>query len=299
MRLSEAYKELGLSEGTSKEDAKKKYRELVKNHHPDVSKDPKSEDKIKKINEAYKCIQEGKGSDRTQQSGWSPFHRQQVIQLEHVETYLTIDFKEAVLGCQKELKYSRQTKCATCEGSGDVRVDNGCKKCGGKGMVFISTCPECQGRSSTIDCLACHGDGNMNSEVVLNISVPAGTLNGSTLRLQGMGNYAGSIMGLGFMDQYTDAFCHVTVIPEAGLSIEGRDVISNVSISLLEALKGCHKTIKTIFGQKEIIIKPLSRHREEVIISNHGVEGSGNQRVILEVSYPQDVSTIMSALEAN
>jgi molecular chaperone DnaJ len=49
MNLREAYSTLELSEGTSLSDAKKKYRELSKKYHPDVNKDPGSEDNLKKL----------------------------------------------------------------------------------------------------------------------------------------------------------------------------------------------------------------------------------------------------------
>jgi len=306
MKLSEAYQELELPQGTSSEDAKKQYRKLVAKWHPDQNKDPSAEDKIKKINEAYNCIKDGKGNDRESnfgQGSWNPFHRQQVIQLEHIEVSLSINFKDAILGCKRDLKYSRQAKCVKCEGAGEMKLDNGCKRCQGKGqithnnrgMIFVSTCPECQGRSNTQECTICSGEGTIKADVTINVSVPAGITNNATLRLQSMGNYAGSVMGL--MDQYTDAFCHVAVAPEEGLSLSGKDVISTAQISLLEALKGCTKTTKTIFGQKEIVIPQMSKHKEEVIIPHHGVEGTGSQRVILEVSYPNDVSAILTALE--
>ena len=50
MKLSEAYAELNLSEGSTPEEAKKQYRKLSKEYHPDINKAPEAEAKIKKIN---------------------------------------------------------------------------------------------------------------------------------------------------------------------------------------------------------------------------------------------------------
>jgi len=303
MNLKEAYVTLELPEGTTPEEAKKKYRKLTKTFHPDISKEPGAEDKFKKINEAYECIKNGKGNDPEPiTNNRHTYHRQQVIQLDNIELKITIDFKESVLGCKKELKYSRKAKCSTCDGVGEIRLNNGCQLCGGKGkvtaqqrgMVFISTCPKCQGRSNAAVCHICKGETTMHADVSIHVSVPAGILDGNILKLQNMGHYIGSVMG--FMEQYTSAFCHVTVLPEEGLSIEDKSVIFTLTLPLVDALRGCTKTVKTILGDKEIEVKPQSRNRDEVIIPHLGVAGVGDQRIILDVQYPQNTDRLIGVL---
>ncbi len=305
MNLKEAYQTLELSESASPEEAKKKYRKLTKQYHPDVNKDPEAESKFKKINEAYQCVQDGKGNDRQNNKShypWGNGTSTKVIKIEHIELTLTIDFKESVLGCKKEIKYSRQSKCSSCGGSGELRVNNGCKDCSGtgqitfknRGMSFISTCPKCQGKCSTTDCGPCKGQGRMYTDVSIYVTVPAGIIDGNVLRLQGMGNYIDSIMGM--MDQNTDVFCHIRVIQDEGLNIEGHNVLSTIELPLLDALRGCKRKVKTIFGDKEIEIKPQSRNRDEVIIPNHGVGGTGDQKIILDVKYPNNTDKLIGVL---
>jgi molecular chaperone DnaJ len=305
MNLKEAYATLELSEGASEAEAKKKFRELSKKFHPDVNKEADAEAKFKKINEAYQRIQKGEDDPVPMQSGgWgSHVRRQQVIELENVEVNITISFKESVLGTKKDLKYQRQAKCQNCGGQGAVKLNNGCKKCGGKGqtvvrqgnMIAVTTCDQCYGRANLEECKPCSGQGLVHTDVSVNVSIPAGILNGTTLRLQGMGNFAGAMfMGLG--DQYTDAFLHVAVTPEPGLSIEGQSVISHLTISLLDALRGCERSVKTIHGQKTAKIKPGTRNKEEVIIPHCGVGGIGDQRVILDVQYPKDTEKLIGVL---
>lgn len=304
MNLKEAYATLELSESAGEDAAKKRFRELSKKLHPD-NKETGDEAKFKKINEAYQRIQKGEDDPVPMQGGggWgSHFQHQQVIQLENVETNLTISFKESVVGCKKEVKYSRKTKCRACKGAGEVQLNNGCKKCGGRGqiinrqghMVMVTSCDECHGRVNVIECTTCHGQGTLHADVSVHVSVPAGIQNGNTLRLQGMGNYAGSFMGLA--DQHTDAFCHIAVTPEPGLSIDGQNVVSHMTISLLDALRGCKRQVKTIYGEKEIQVKPQSRNRDEVAIPNLGVGGGGNHIVILDVQYPKNTDKLIGVL---
>ena len=54
------YEVLGVSKDASKDDIKKAYRRLAREHHPDVSQDPKevAEEKFKEISEAYEVLQD-------------------------------------------------------------------------------------------------------------------------------------------------------------------------------------------------------------------------------------------------
>jgi molecular chaperone DnaJ len=310
MNLKEAYATLEIPDGSSEAEAKKKFRELSKKLHPD-NKETGDEAKFKKINEAYQRIQSGEDDPREAYAngagpGWANFRQQrqqaQVIELTNVEVGTIISFKEAVLGTKKEIKYSRQAKCQNCGGNGEIKLNNGCQKCGGKGqvisrqgnMIAVATCPDCFGKANVTECSACKGDGLVNTDVSVHVSIPAGIRDGTTLRLQGMGNYAGSVMGI--MDQYTDAFCHVTVHPEPGLRIEDQSVVSDLTISLLDAIKGCERSVKTIHGQKTAKIKPHSRNKDEVIIPHCGVGGQGPQRVILDVQYPKNTDKLVGVL---
>jgi molecular chaperone DnaJ len=310
MNLKEAYTTLEIPEGSSEVEAKKKFRELSKKLHPD-NKDTGDEAKFKKINEAYQRIQAGEDDPREAYArGGHPggFHQQrvQVVELINVDVGTVISFKDAVLGVRKEIKYSRQGKCQNCGGQGQIKLNNGCQKCGGRGQVInkqtvnnqsfvsVSTCTTCYGKSNISECGPCKGEGLVYTDVSVHVSIPGGILDGTTLRLQGMGNYAGSVMGV--MDQFTDAFLHVTVTPESGLSVEGQSVVSYLSISLLDALRGCERSVKTIHGQKTAKVKPGSRNKEEVIIPHCGVGGTGDQRVILDVQYPRNTDKLVGVL---
>lgn len=301
MKRKEAYSTLEIPETSTEAEAKKAFRQLSKMYHPD-NKDTGSEDKFKKINEAYQAISNNKFDDDVQQHhGWGGFY-QQAVQLENIELYTTLSFKDAVLGCKKDFKFSRKTKCKSCNGNGQIKKNNGCTKCGGRGQivqqqgftVMIQTCDKCYGRSQTDPCNDCSRQGVVDSEASINVSIPGGVQTGNILRLAGMGHFAGHFMGS--MEQHTDVFLHIAVTQEPGLALDGNHVVSNIEISLLEALQGCKKIVNTILGEKEVDIKPQSKNKDEVIIPRLGVNGLGNQRVILDVIYPKDVKKLIDVL---
>jgi molecular chaperone DnaJ len=309
MNLQEARSILELSPDADAAEAKKKYREFTKKYHPDINKDPGAEDKFKKINEAYQCVSTGKGTDKedlswqTSHQGFNPFGNHNMVPVEHVQLFTTISFKDSVLGCKRDLKFNRKVKCQECHGQGEVLLNNGCDKCNGRGSVssqkgqilFKQTCPKCFGNVPRAPCKKCNTDGFLDAETSLNVTIPGGVQNSNILRLNGKGNYAGSF---GPLEQYTDAHLHIQVTPEPGLTLEGSHVISNLEVSLLEALQGCQKTINTILGNKEIEIPARSRNKEEVIIPHLGVNRQGNHRVILDIKYPDDINKLIETLSS-
>jgi len=307
MNLKEAYTILEIPQTSTPEEAKKKYRELTKKYHPDINKEAGAEDKFKKINEAYQCVSSGKGTDREDMSWqqannpFNPFGRQTSYQADNINVHTTISFKDSVIGCQKDLKFNRKTKCKDCNGQGQIPINNGCDKCGGKGqiinqrggMVFIQTCDKCYGKTQVNMCAPCGQRGVVDAEASINVTIPGGILSSNILRLGGMGHFVGNF---GPMEQHTDVHLHISVTPEPGLILDGMNVISNISISLLEALQGCKKTINTIMGNKEIEIKPKSRNKDEVILPRFGVNRSGDQKIILDVQYPEDINILINSL---
>jgi len=311
MNFKEACTTLGIETSATADEAKKSFRQLSKKLHPD-NKETGDEDKFKKINEAYQRFQEGdKPEAPAMPGGWyrnqgginihSPFRRQVMIESENIELNTTISFKESVLGVKKEMKFKRYTKCVACEGQGEAVLNNGCKNCGGRGqvtgrqgnMIFSRTCHVCHGQVQTEQCKECKGNCVIEADVSVHVSVPGGVQTGNTLRLQGMGHYTTNFMG---MDQHTDAFLHITVTPESGLSLAGKDVVSTLKISLLDALRGCNRDVKTIEGKKEVEVKALSRNKDEIIIPRLGVNGEGSHRIILDVQYPKDTTKLVGVL---
>src|SRR5713101_6045777 len=272
MNKQEAYSILGIPSTSTPEEAKKRYRDLSKTLHPDVCKEPDAELRFKKINEAYDIVSGKSVNHQPQQSHYrNPFGRQTNNQPANIDVSISVSFKESVLGVKKDIKFNRQAKCNNCNGNGEYQINNGCDKCNGRGqittrqgnMIFTRTCDKCHGRTQSEHCVDCNGSGLLDVETSVNVAIPGGIQDNNILRLGGMGNYVGSwVLG----DQHTDAHLRVNVMPEQGLSIDGMNVVSHINISLIEALSGCQKNIRTIDGDQQINIAPMSKNKEEVII---------------------------------
>src|SRR2546429_8613570 len=58
MKYKDYYAILGVERGASADAIKKAYRKLAQKYHPDVSKDPKGEEKFKEVAEAYQTLKD-------------------------------------------------------------------------------------------------------------------------------------------------------------------------------------------------------------------------------------------------
>ena len=310
MKLEEAYKILNIPQSSTPEEAKKKYRELAKQYHPDINKAPNADEEFKKINEAFQCVQSGKGSDPEDRipnpfhgnpfEGFvNPFSSRQRYYPQNIQINTTISFKESVIGCKKDISFQRKTKCKDCNGQGKQKLNNGCDKCKGQGtftqqqgnMIFTQTCNKCMGRINIKNCDSCSSNGFLNSDVSVQVNIPGGVINNNILRLGNMGNFIGSNM-FG-QDEYTDTHLLINVTPSNTLSLIDNDVVSSLQISLLDAVQGCEKSIETIDGPKNITIPQNSKNKEEIVVPNMGVNYQGSQRVILNVSYPDNLLNLL------
>jgi molecular chaperone DnaJ len=119
--------------------------------------------------------------------------RQEGMRGNDLRVTVSISLEQASTGVEKEIKYSRQLSCESCDGSGssDGSSKSMCGTCGGVGQVasnqgFISirrTCPSCNGSGTTIEnpCASCKGEGRKKNSDSVKVKIPAGINDGSRL----------------------------------------------------------------------------------------------------------------------
>lgn len=318
MKLEEAYQTLGVDSNASKEAVKKAFKSLAKNFHPDLNKEPGAEDQFKKINQAWQLI-ENPPPEPTSPfgSGWQSagfninlndlfgksngFSRKKII-AQDITLQQTLSFREAALGCVRDITYSHNIKCVACDGEGQKTLDNGCDVCRGAGKIRSQAgntiierpCHKCRGKLNYEDCSKCRSNGYVNAETAISVNIPPGAVEGSILNLGSRGNYSGSVFG---MDQTSHLALHIRVIPQTNLAFRENDIVCSVPISLLEALEGTKKIIPTIDGEMEITLPKLIKNKEEIAIPNLGVGRKGKQIAVVQVNYPNDVSQLTQLLK--
>ena len=263
---------LGINIGDSKEVADKRFRELAAKYHPDKVQDNKdeAEEKFKQISAAYQFIKEH-GTEPTRRRNVGPsqeeirdFFRnaqvrfhQQVIRPKVLVGSVDVSFEESISGCRKPVSFTREIQCPHCKG-------RGCSKCSNTGL--ISDLKETE------------------------IELPPGVENeGAFARIEGEG---GIVQG-----HIADAILEINVIPDPDLKRSGMDVISNITISLLEALKGTSKETRTAFGKKTLKIRSGIKNGDTVRVRGFGVAKKGSHIFKVRVDYPDDTAPLIEALE--
>lgn len=241
MAKKDYYEILGVSSSATQDEIKSAYRKLAKQYHPDLHPgDEVAAEKFKQVNEAYSVVGDpdkrqkyDRGEmDMDGQGGFNPFggggftatgfddifdmfgsafgfgggsrRRSQTSAGSDIQYSIELTFMESILGCKKQISFTRVEKCPTCGGSGakDENSLRTCDKCGGTGQVrrvqntifgqqiSVGACDKCGGRGKIVTetCKACGGRGTINKNRVLNVTIPAGVENGAVLQLSGEGN---------------------------------------------------------------------------------------------------------------
>jgi len=219
---------------------------------------------------------------------------------------LKLDFLEAVFGGEKEIRISHLETCDTCSGTGAKpgTRPTSCSTCSGSGQVRratrtpfgsftqVSVCPTCNGSGQVIEdkCNSCGGKGQKQVTKKLKITVPAGVDNGTRLRVQSEGD-AGRRGG-----PSGDLYVYLFVNEDAKFQRDGIDVLSEISISYLQAILGSKVPVKTVDGDIEVDIPAGTQPGRVLTLEGRGVPRLGNpvsrgdHRLTINVEIPQKIS---------
>ena len=126
--------------------------------------------------------------------------RSQVFRGADLGYELQLELEKAISGDSVTINVPTQVSCESCSGSGAKKGSSpsNCSTCDGAGQVrmqqgFFSvqqTCSSCQGQGKVIQdhCRNCSGNGVMQKDKNLSVTIPAGVDDGDKVRLSGEGN---------------------------------------------------------------------------------------------------------------
>lgn len=332
------YEILEVSQNADKSTIKKAYRKLAKKYHPDRNPDDtEAEAKFKYCNEAYQVLsddqqrsvydrygkeglQGGAGGARRGGGGFGGFEDLGEIFEEMFgggagggrrsrgpqEKYpldmaveIRLSFKEAVFGCDKEVKFTYKKACESCKGTGakDGNVKT-CSQCGGKGQVYVrqgfmtfsQTCPVCHGEGTMPGekCPDCNGQGYEEIKETVTIKVPAGVDTENRLRVSGKGN-------IGRSGSRGDLYVTFIVEEDKTFIRNGNDVYVEVPVFFTQAVMGETIKIPSLTGELELKLDIGTRDKQQFTFRGEGIEdvhGHGKGSLIAQVSltYPKKLT---------
>jgi molecular chaperone DnaJ len=331
MNTHEACSILGIEPGASEDEVTAAFRKKAAKLHPDVNKAENAEDEFKRLNEAQQFLKQH-GTTAKWYPGSSHFnfrmdvdnpvenlgdffqsffgggrgatfrYQSQQPTQRQLKGLIQVEFGESVTGIEKPVSYERSVVCTDCGGIGSISqgTSQECSHCSGNGRRKYGAadkelpCRNCKGTGrvqDSVPCNKCIGTGRLRQIENITVSVPAGILAGAHILVAGKGDY------LPRYKAYADAVFSVHVVPDRELSREGNDVVSVIDIDLVDALKGCHKKVRTVRGEKTLKIHSGVRHKDTIRVSGFGVPPNGGHLFVVDVKYPQNLKPLIEALE--
>jgi molecular chaperone DnaJ len=331
------YDVLGVGRDASKDDIRRAYRRKAREYHPDVNDAPDAADRFREVKEAYEVLSDddkramydrfGHDADQFGRGfgGFSDFGiddlfneffgfgtrtrtaaRRAPARGRDLRVDITLDFKEAVFGAEKELEIPRWETCDVCGGSGAEPGTSPitCSQCAGVGevrraqqtglfgsFVTVVTCPNCGGTGEVVHtpCHQCHGRQRVHANKVISVEIPAGVDDGTRIRLTGEGD-AGERGG-----PPGNLYVNIHVRPHEIFERQDNDIYLELPLNVAQAALGDEVQVPTLDGEDTLRIPPGTQTGQTFRLRGKGVPylrrvGRGDQVVRVFVVTPTNLN---------
>ena len=288
------YKVLGVSRSASQDEIQKAYRDLARKWHPDLNPDhpEEAQKKFQELQEAFETLKDPEkrkmydqfGADYRQYSGagagaggFNPFGGGGA----------NVNFEEILKGFGAGF--------GGFGGSGDGRSSGRRHSFSGFGFGTRAEKGADATTSISIDFKTsilggkipmAYTDPQTGKRKKLDVSVPAGVKDGQKIRLkgQGMAGKRGGAAG--------DLYATIRVAANDRYSLDGRDVIARVPVSLREAALGAKVDVPTPHGVVSIKIPSGATTGTKLRVKGYGVKDGkqpdGDFYAVCEISLPKE-----------
>jgi curved DNA-binding protein len=292
------YEILGVSKNASKEEIRKAYHQLAKKYHTDVNKnDPKAEERMKEINEAYSVL----GNDEKRKeydqygSAWQHFggggpggagfnkgfsyNFSNNINMEDIFSGFGDIFGE-VFGTGRG-KRSRTKRSST---QGDIFEEAMRQQPQDTHTeIHISLEEAYNGAKKSFNLRT---EGGKPSKTI-NVTIPPGVTEGTKIRLAGQGQNL--IQG-----KAGDLILHIKLYTHPFYKLEGKNITIEVPITPYEAALGAKMPVPTLDGKIELTIPPGTSSGKKFRIKEKGFKDKtgqrGDQFAVVKIVMPKTLS---------
>ncbi len=264
--MANPYEVLGVTPTASNDEIRKAYRKLAKLLHPDLNPgDAASEEKFKKVTGAYDLIGDAEkrrrfdageideaGNERRQQQDSRNYYR------DYADSgFAGYDTAQGYTGSSQNDELFAELLRRSAEARANRRGEDLHYR------LAITLAEAIKGGQKRV---------TMPGGGVLDVTIPAGMIDGKVLRLSGKGAPGAGTGGPG------DALIEIEVLPDARFTQDGADLTIDVPISLAEAVRGGKIRVPTPTAVVEMTVPAYSNSGSKLRLKGQGAPIGGSKR---------------------
>lgn len=273
MKYKDYYRILGIERPASADEIKKAYRKLARKYHPDVSKDPKGEEKFKDVAEAYQTLK-----DPEKRAAYDRLGQHQSGE----------DF-EPSRDWGKEFNTQFNGGQSSFEGVDLSDLFASLSRGRGAGSGRASANFPIPGEDFDVAAEINLEDAYRGTQVTLNLSVPVydeqgqmrrhartvqaripkGATDGQRLRLRGQGGTGHN----GGRDG--DLYLNIKLHPHPFYRVDGFDLYIDLPLTPSEAALGATIEVPTLAGAVHLTVKPSTNSGQQLRLGKRGLPKPG------------------------
>jgi curved DNA-binding protein len=283
------YQIMGVARDATQDEIKRVYRRLARKYHPDVSKEPRAEEKFKELQEAYEVLKDPEKRAAYDQLGtnwragqefrpppdWGRDFEFSAGSFGGPDAGGFSDFFASLFGHETPFGQTRRGRGRGFTSAGEDHV----------AKIQIDLEDAFRGGAQTIELKSPQLDESGHVAVkprTLKVAIPAGVVEGQRMRLAGQGSPG---MGGG---PAGDLYLEISLRPHRLFQVDGRDVTLQLPVAPWEAALGASVPTPTLAGQVELRIPPNAKAGQKMRLKGRGLPGPtpGDQYVILKIVTP-------------
>lgn len=290
VEFQDYYKTLGVERTATQEQIQRAYRKLARQYHPDINKSPDAEDKFKHINEAHEVLKDpetrkkydelgagwraGEPSFGSRRPGGAERGTYQYYYSGGDEEQFSDFFRTFFgggFGAAEEEPWRRRGR----DQEADIEISIEDAFHGSTRTVHLDTAVvDAQGRLSP-------------SRRTLEVKVPRGVTEGSTIRLAGQG-------GAGHGGENGDLYLRIRFAPHRTFQVEEYDLRVTLDLTPWEAALGTKVNAPTVDGAVKMTIPAGTQTGQVLRLKGKGLPkssgGAGDELVTVRIVVPQTLT---------
>lgn len=303
VKYEDYYQVLGVTRSASADEIQQAYRRLARKYHPDINKEKAAETRFKQVSEAYEVLKDPEkrkkydalgenwkaGQEFRPPPGWQGSRTsggRRAAQSDVDEMGGFSDFFDSIFGGAGFSGRTSGFGSSTRAGNGkrrprhtpgeDVEAD-----------ITVSLAEVFHGGSRRLELQSQDPEAPTKT---LEVRIPAGTAEGSSIRLAGQGHPSADGGPPG------DLLLRVHVAPDQRFEASGADLKTVVPITPSEAALGAKVSVKLFDSEATVTIPPGSQSGQKLRLRGKGLpkRGAANERgdmlVELRIVVPKELS---------